>query len=463
MSPAKDWKAIVIDWTALDDYDHDEVIGICLTQRQVAVLKACLIPAYWSTRWDNLTATADELDEFVAIIDNQLSGNDCGMSAMEFRDNPLDMCEVQYSNDGGQTWTTMFRKDVCVATPATTTTDISNIYNDIDTVNTNNTTWNNDITNVAPQWAYVDEFSDRALCWLIDRYVDWVCDFAFDQIESNNQDRRDENDWLDDIDALANENSSYFKDDDARQVVKCFMFNQIRGETPQFTSWAASLDNFDEEGAGVIATAIVETVSIFNQDTDTFINWMILMEDINSISASLPECDCPQPDEFDQLSGPTGAEMYGTEYTQPSSLPFSSGGDPPATGPGVWEGDVERYTKVISDIGGGCCNVRVALPPNRLVTQLQVRYGCNRLSVYGGGDKNYGAWVGTPYAGGVQCCNGSWGAGLYGDRQTTETTNAPLGIKTTPENYIYIHNSQNHSSSDAYIMWVHVETIPYVP
>ncbi|MCK5603069.1 hypothetical protein KAR91_14390, partial [Candidatus Pacearchaeota archaeon] len=80
MSHNKNWKAITIDWTALGGYDNLEIIPVCLTQRQVAVLKSLLIPAYWSTRWDNLTASADELDEFVTNIDNQLSGNDCYMT-----------------------------------------------------------------------------------------------------------------------------------------------------------------------------------------------------------------------------------------------------------------------------------------------------------------------------------------------------------------------------------------------
>jgi len=331
MPSKKNWKGINIDWTALLGYDNTEIIPVCLTQRQIAVLKACLIPAYWSTRWLNLIVSADVLEEFVADIDNQLSGNDCGAEIMEFRDNPVDSCEVQYSTDGGLTWDTMFRKDNCL--PATSSTDITNTYTDITNVSTNNTTYAGDILNNAPDWVWVDSDSDKALCWAIDFYVDFVCDFAVTQIQSGNVTRREDNDWLDDLadgiagaviaalvffssnpitlpaaavgaigwasvllveevwDWLVGKDWEDFEDDDAKHDVKCIMYHAMKGQTPDFNVWRDSLEDF--EILGEAQKSIGGMVHEMNQSVDVFINYMILMEELNDVLAILPECDCP--------------------------------------------------------------------------------------------------------------------------------------------------------------------------
>lgn len=73
----RDWKAITIDYAAMAGYDNVTPIALCLTQQQVAILKACLIPQYWATRWDNLTLDAQALNEFVSEIDYALDV-ECG-------------------------------------------------------------------------------------------------------------------------------------------------------------------------------------------------------------------------------------------------------------------------------------------------------------------------------------------------------------------------------------------------
>lgn len=78
----RDWKAITFDWAALENYDDTEVCWICLTQREVAILKASIIPAYWATRWENLGETQDTLEARMAMIDGKLDccGGDGGDS-----------------------------------------------------------------------------------------------------------------------------------------------------------------------------------------------------------------------------------------------------------------------------------------------------------------------------------------------------------------------------------------------
>jgi hypothetical protein len=328
---AKDWKAVTMDWTALLDYDHSDIIGICLTQREVAILKALLTTAYWSTRWTNLTATPDELDDFVANMDYKLDGNDCEVTALEFRDNPLDTCEVQYSTDGGTTWATMFRKDNC-RQDATADT-LNQYYDDRDEVTTNNTTWNNDILNVAPDWVYVDDDSRAALCWAIDFYVDRICEFAIREIQNGNVERREENDWVDDLidvitvgcvagiaatagaitlpaiaigaigfavgyvindiyDWLVGVDYSAFEDEDAKDIIKCAMFQAQEGVTPQYPAWRDSLEDYQSYGGNVETIAGLIHTS-WNSEEDIYINYMILLEEINTVRDTLPVCPCP--------------------------------------------------------------------------------------------------------------------------------------------------------------------------
>ena len=316
----RDWKAITLDYAAMSGYDDDDTILICLTQRQVAVLKALLMTAYWSTRWANLSISAEALNLEVSNIDSQLDGNDCECSMISFRDNPLDPCEVQYSHDDGETWVTMFRKDNC--SQGSSTSDITNVNNTKIIITENNETWDNDIVNIAPDWAYESPDTDNALCWAIDFYIDAVCAAAIATIQSGNEERRDSNDWWQEVanifataavaasaiiglpaaaagavawaaveiadsiwDDLMTREYDQFEDEAAKDLVKCCMWMALHGETAQWEDWLSSLDDCDAVTANEIA--VWEQVSIWNANTDIYINYMLLVEDINSISFGL--------------------------------------------------------------------------------------------------------------------------------------------------------------------------------
>ena len=326
----KNWKAVTLDYAELSNYDDIDSIFVCLTQRQVAILKALLGTAYWQTRWSNSSQTKDQLEASMAEIDYRLDGNECeGNLMIDFRDNPVDPCEVQYSTDSGATWLTMFRKDNCA--PGATEESITNVYNDIDIVNINFAIWNGDIVNNAPQWGWSGANSDKAICWLVNQYVDDICDFAIKQIDAHNEELRSANDFIEDLsaiiangviagiaasagaitvpavlvgaatwgitaimlavfDSLLGVSADAFKDEDARDIVKCTMYYALKGATPQYDVWETSLQYWS--GLGGNAKIIANTVNNFNQSTDYYINYMILWEDINSISATLPECPC---------------------------------------------------------------------------------------------------------------------------------------------------------------------------
>ncbi|GAJ24353.1 unnamed protein product, partial [marine sediment metagenome] len=217
--------------------------------------------------------------------------NNCPDCQMEFRDNPLDPCEVQYSNDG-ETWQTMFRKDVC--TPMGMS-DVINITESKTEIENNYTTYAGDILNVAPDWEYVEGETDLALCWTIDFFVDWIARVTIaEKLKDNDVKELIDVLWEDAAEqislgivaGLATVNLpaaagaaaawavveviteflewifevdiSSFEDDDALQAVKCWMWDSIRGETPQWNEWTTSLDTFvgendaEDEVAGAV-------------------------------------------------------------------------------------------------------------------------------------------------------------------------------------------------------------------
>lgn len=183
------WKAISIDYDKVNAFDQSIIIPVCLNQKQIAILKALLTTAYWTTRWTSLSITPDELDAEISQIEYKLDGNECygGAEDMDYRDNPLDPCEVQYSKDGGETWLTMFRKDNCMSGSLG---DVTIINNAITEIENNYTTYDGDITNIAPKWGWVDEYSDHALCWALSQWVDLICSIAIADIQSSNHNQR---------------------------------------------------------------------------------------------------------------------------------------------------------------------------------------------------------------------------------------------------------------------------------
>ncbi len=499
-------KRILWDWDTLADYDGTDLIGICLTQRQVMILKSALIPAYWSKRWAGFPDTdvaLDQLDAMISQIDNQLDGNDCPVCNMDFRDNPDDLCEVQYSIDGGVTWITMFRKDVCAPAVAPSNMTISNYYDDRDNITTNYTTWNNDIINVAPDWAYEDEYSDRALCWAIDFYVDMICDVGINQIKTNNVNARKANDWLDDVaavlagaiianmaaaaasggitipvlivsavtyasvtivdeiwDYLVSVDYSVLEDMDARQEVKCEMWHYLRGETPQWVDWTASLNGYAP--ADPNAEVIGAVVNNWNAEVNVYINFLMAMEEINDVKGSLPECDCPVTYLINQCYGRVG-ERFGFALTAATSEAFSNPGDSPAICPGYLNTTTEIITGVPSSIGGVGQNVRVTLPANTIAINIQVLWRARRPVGSSEGDKNAGIWVGDPNGAGVYVGGNSWGTAPEIWQQIITEVDNPLGLTPTPHSHVYLHNSMDREFGEVEIRWIYIELIDYVP
>jgi len=270
------------------------------------------------------------------------------------------------------------------------------------------------------------------------------------------------------VEAVWDELVSYswerFVDEDAREEVACFMFNQLRGSVPQWDRWSASLAGFDYDGATDDEEAIATVVNIFNtEEVDVYINYMMMLEELNDVAEYLPECPCDIALIINQLAGELGTEMYGFELCHSETMAFSNPGDTAAVCPAVLDFETELYNHIASSIGGVGANIRVVLPPNVLVTRVRVHWGAGRPLEASYGDKNAGIWVGEPYGDGVFIGGHSWGAGTYSNQNITSTIDNVELVVTTPRTHVYIHNSMDKNNGDCYIQWVHIECEAYVP
>lgn len=102
----KEWKSTTINWESLEDFDDTVINKVCLTQKQVAILKACLSPAYWPTRWTEQTDDWDTIEAYVAKIDGKLDGQEC--ETMAFCEDVANCIENSDSvNDALVAWNTL--------------------------------------------------------------------------------------------------------------------------------------------------------------------------------------------------------------------------------------------------------------------------------------------------------------------------------------------------------------------
>jgi len=76
----KRWKGILIDWPTIADFDTEDYELKPLNQQQVAILLALLEYQKWTTRWTGLEMNKDELETYIADIEERLMRNEAGMS-----------------------------------------------------------------------------------------------------------------------------------------------------------------------------------------------------------------------------------------------------------------------------------------------------------------------------------------------------------------------------------------------
>lgn len=338
--------------------DPGTTVDYCVTIPDDPAYIRAFFGAVWSLgkwwNWEKSYAPGDTRARDAAQVwrDVLVTGvvEGCGGLAdmLDFRDNPLDMCEVQYSHDGGLTWQTAFRKDNCGLSVGGISITIA--QEAITTINNNNIIYAGDIINIAPLWAYTAGVTDICLCWCIRKFVESICLWRMAQM-TDNTDLLNISKFAEDaidifgivgiavtsiggnplgtavvgcgwalakkgfelLNAHLENDRALFEDEDAREVVACWMYQNLKGATPQYLPWSTSLDNF--VGGDDAENAIMETVKVALGSEDLYVEYLLLVEDLNSLSVSLPTCPCSDRWEHHWDFVTHGADTWAVEGT----------------------------------------------------------------------------------------------------------------------------------------------------
>ena len=494
----KDWKAITLDHAALSSFDDLVPITVCLTQRQVAILKALMITAYWTTRWTNLVITPGELEQSMALIDYKLDGNDCsggGGDMTDFRDDPNNPCSVQYSTDGGLTWLHMFDKSTCNQyAPVPMTVNIA--QESVVVINDNDTIYNGNIINIAPTFTWSPEIpgdgtlTNRLICFTVRQWVKVVCDTLALEIDAGGNILEDiarfagdlvlsltntalyiltetigpPNEfvsatawasavfWLGVLQWALTYESADFRDVSAREAIACHMYHQLKNATPQFAAWRDALVGFVP--TNVSETAISGAVGLTLQEEDAYVNYLNMVQNVKDFADQLPQCPCPEPFVIDQLRGDV-AEIYETAFTTPMTEPIGG-----VTAPGIYFAPLDVYSHVTASTGNIACCVRTELPAGVLVTKVRTKIIATRPNQTTVGSRIAHVYLGDPNAGGLHIGQYSWGGGSYTTARTIILTMTDgIDFVTQPADAVYIINQMDKTSGDADIHWIHIEGV----
>jgi hypothetical protein len=133
----------------------------------------CYPDAFLGNETERQEAAARFVNLQIMLMQSNLP---CGEGeGMLLRQNLINPCLLEFSNDAGATWALAFDYSICSRRQPHVTVTVGD-YNDYRATNTTNmTTYNGDIVNVAPEWDYGDEddiWRDMAMCWAAERWVE---------------------------------------------------------------------------------------------------------------------------------------------------------------------------------------------------------------------------------------------------------------------------------------------------
>jgi len=270
------------------------------------------------------------IPELQSIIAN---GNmECEGEPMQLRQNPTSPCLLEQSNDGGNTWTLAFDYSKCTGKAVKYMVDIDTIITSFTTLNETMIVYDNDITNVCPDWEYGDEhdtWRDEVLCHVMQDMVKLACRLSaslLQDAEGQYHDQLHEYQRAYEIAAgIATELSvigflalpaavaaigcawtaigievydeffvnppdlSAFEDAEAIENVACHIYCDLKDKTPSFGTFRASLDNTGSVGNEAI---IEQAVRLFLLTEEFFVSYFQLVGEIIDLEG-LIELSCP--------------------------------------------------------------------------------------------------------------------------------------------------------------------------
>lgn len=272
---------------------------------------------------------ADRFAELSAIFSE--GNQDCGGDSMtEYRENPNLPCDYQYSNDGGITWQPFINLNKCTAA-ATILTVTANWHEGDFYIDESMTLYDGDITNIHPEYEYGDSHDpdrDAAICWAIDELIDIACAAKIKMIEDDefNEDSQLgraaaflfalgelSNDMAAEgiypqatalaglalqfsslvvgvIAWITKEDVSIYQDEDAKNELRCWMYDAMAGQTPTFAVWTDSADRVLDGNAEKIRQIVFPLV----QGEEAYVAYLRVIADLLdvAIAGSLPNsCD----------------------------------------------------------------------------------------------------------------------------------------------------------------------------
>lgn len=303
----------------------------------------------------SLTTPADDLRNAVLHIARQLmkleDGCNMALSNFRLRANTNDPCLVEQSFDGGLNWIDAFRLDACglesAANLITTRNYIYNTLHEGDTlINNLIEQYDGDVTNIYPQATYdmgsstENDYRNIALCYAISRATDTVCDGFIAAIDANEKETgihllaigaavgifvlltiatagtfaiaaaalASEGaitaatiaglgagvavaNWVNNV--AAAHSKAPFQDMAARDMVKCYWYNQLKDMTITDTLFA---DALNDPMLGGAADIIADSIDQGNEIPEQFVSFLNLLQQSYAAASvgiiSFNDCPC---------------------------------------------------------------------------------------------------------------------------------------------------------------------------
>lgn len=270
-----------------------------------------------------------------------------GETMLEFRQNTLNPCLLEYSTDGGNTWASAFDYSKCLRRNATINLTWEQLGDQYITNNATFNTYNGDIANVAPGWQYGDpddDYRDMAMCWAAERWVQMCVDTAIAAGYASLEERQDKMYWvsnafttLGDVASalaeigvykaqaeivavvaeiasevvviaanLAGFDPSALSDQDAQTEVACGIYGALAGAKPTFAAWSAALVSHGFIGnEGEIADAAY----LMMQSEELYVQFLMFAAEIIPAAELAGDLGCPCDNEWEVLVDLTEASL----------------------------------------------------------------------------------------------------------------------------------------------------------
>jgi len=300
---------------------NDDCCLLFLSRKDVYLLGQALLQMTWETRW--IVGEGDELPDIDALS-SELNVKLMTCDALQYREKPTDNCVLQYTTDGGNTWVDAFDFSSCIKSQVKPIVDAKGDEILDKLLDDYNTGGESAISDDLTYGDADDDKRDYALCLAIEIMIDALCDAEIARQDAGNEIYENFGDtlqgiavvllglpipgsrWLAMLAALgswlvrtgypifAAVNLAALSSEEARELVACTMYDALKGDTPSFSRWQASLDN-PKYSPISYAAAIGYAISFALPELEIYVaflkEWAELIP--YALGGFLDTCSCP--------------------------------------------------------------------------------------------------------------------------------------------------------------------------